>query len=56
MVSNDPVFSQEDQYFRTTEEAFERAAEMNTQFIKLVKKHRIDDMEQKFCIRRFVCI
>ena len=42
----DPAFAQGDRYYLTREESFDRAVEMNAQYMKLKKKYGIRDEEQ----------
>ncbi len=46
LISDDPIFSLEDKYYLTTEEAFERAMEKSVHYVKLCKELNLDYVEK----------
>ena len=47
LMMDDPVFSLEDKYFLSREEAFDRAMEKSVHFVRLCKKLNLDALEKQ---------
>ena len=44
---SDPVFQQDDRYYRTTEEAFDRGMEQSVRYVQVCKEQGITDSQEK---------
>ena len=47
IVMSDPVFRQDDRYFLSTEEAFDRAMEKSVRYVRVCKEMGITDNVEK---------